>query len=289
MVRPPVETIADQLFFTTVFIEAFTATGRSTGTGFIINYPAENGQVMPVLITNKHVFAGAGQVAFTLPAAEETDRPANRGTRMLITDFDAQNWVGHPDSGVDIGAMFFAIVLNAMEANGAAPFYRGFSPEHLVTQGTANSLDAIEQVTMIGYPNGLFDQSSMLPIARRGQTATPVFNDYNNLPAFLIDASVFPGSSGSPVVLYDRGSFTTRDGSTHLGSRMALLGVVAAVHTRRVNGVVQMVSSGIATFDDMIDLGIVFKASAIQETVFSLYEANGLPLPVATVAPGELA
>ncbi|MDP9903249.1 hypothetical protein [Arthrobacter bambusae] len=50
-----------------------------------------------------------------------------------------------------------------------------------------------------------------------------------------------------------------------------------------------MVSAGIATFDDMIDLGIVFKASAIQETVFTLYEANGLPLPVPTVAPEELA
>lgn len=224
-----------------------------------------------------------------MPAAYNAAQPANSGTRMAVTGFNAQTWVGHPDSGVDIGAMLFGEVLTAMTNNGAAPFYRGFSPEQLATQDTANSLDAIEQVTMIGYPNGLFDRSSMLPIARRGQTATPIFNDYNNLPAFLIDASVFPGSSGSPVVLYDRGSYTTRDGSTHLVSRMALLGVVAAVHTRRVNGVVQMVSTGIATFDDMIDLGIVFKASAIQETVFALYEANGLSLPVATVAPERLA
>jgi hypothetical protein len=289
MVRPPVETVADQLFFTTVFIEAFTPTARSTGTGFIINYPAEPGSVRPVLVTNKHVFDGATQVAFTMPAAEGRDKPANHGTRMLVTDFNAQIWVGHPDSGVDIGAMLFADVMDAMANNGAPPFYRGFVPEMLVTQDTANSLDAIEQVTMIGYPNGLFDRSSMLPIARRGQTATPIFNDYNNLPAFLIDASVFPGSSGSPVVLYDRGSFTTRDGQTHMGTRMALLGVVAAVHTRQVNGVVQMLNTGVATFDDMIDLGIVFKASAIQETVFALYEANGLPLPLATAVPEELA
>jgi hypothetical protein len=39
----------------------------------------------------------------------------------------------------------------------------------------------------------------------------------------------------------------------------------------------------------MIDLGIVFKASAIQETVFALHEANGIPLPVAAAAPEELA
>lgn len=289
MVRPPVETIADQLFFTTVFIEAFTPTARSTGTGFIINYPGENGSTLPVLITNKHVLDGAHQVAFTMAAAENASQPASRGTRMVVTGFNAQTWLGHPDSNVDIGAMLFGEILKAMVDNGAAPFYRGFDPEQLATQETADSLDAIEQITMIGYPNGLFDQASMLPIARRGQTATPIFNDYNNLPAFLIDASVFPGSSGSPVVLYDRGTYTTRDGVTRVGTRMALLGVVAAVHTRQVNGVVQMVKAGVATFDDMIDLGIVFKSSAIQETVFALYGTLGLSLPVSTGTPGNLA
>lgn len=289
MPRPSVETIADQLFYTTVFIESFTLTSRSTGTGFIINYPAGNGQIRPVLITNKHVIQGAVEVAFTMPAAEKTGEPARRGTRMTIRNFDTNNWVGHPDSGVDIGVMFFSPVLDAMSNNNAPAFYRGFDPQLLVTQDFANSLDAIEDVTMIGYPNGLFDRSSMLPIARRGQTATPIFNDYNDLPAFLIDASVFPGSSGSPVVLYDRGTFTTRDGTTHVGSRMAVLGIVAAVHTRQVNGVVQMLNAGIATFDDMIDLGIVFKASAVQETVFTMFEANNIPLNSALALPEELA
>ncbi|WP_433875219.1 S1 family peptidase [Sinomonas atrocyanea] len=289
MVRPPVETIADQLFYTTVFIEAFAHESRLTGTGFIISYPAENGLKRPILITNKHVLNEAQQVAFTMPAEDGAGQPASRGTRMVVTDFSSRTWVGHPEAQVDIGAMFFAQILDAMNENGAPPFYRGFGPEQLVTQETANSLDAIEQVTMIGYPNGLFDQSSWLPIARRGQTATPIFNDYNDLPAFLIDASVFPGSSGSPVVLYDRGTFTTRDGTTHIGTRMAVLGVVASVHTRQVNGVVRLVNAGVATFDDMIDLGIVFKASAIQETVLALHEANGVALPATTAAPEDLA
>lgn len=289
MSRPSVETIADQLFFTTVFIESFTATSRSTGTGFIINYPVENDRVCPVLVTNKHVISGANEVAFTMPRLAENGQPANLGTRMSITGFSDRDWTGHPDAGVDIGVMLFGRVLEAMQNNGAPAFYRAFEPGMLVSQEVANSLDAIEHVTMIGYPNGLFDQSSMLPIARRGQTATPIFNDYNNLPAFLIDASVFPGSSGSPVVLYDRGTYTTRDGTTHVGTRMALLGIVAAVHTRQVNGLVQMVSSGIATFEDMIDLGIVFKSSAIQETVFTLFEANNIPLTSAIASPGELA
>jgi hypothetical protein len=284
MPRPPVQTIADELFFTTVFIESTTATGSSSGTGFLILYPRGSGSV-PVLVTNKHVFAGANQATFTMTRSDR-DVPATSGTRMTINDFGTHSWVGHPDSAVDVAAMFFNPVLEAMAGNDAPAFFRAFTPDQLINQDAANELDAIEAVTFLGYPNGLFDRSSMSPIARRGQTATPIFNDYNNLPAFLIDASVFPGSSGSPVVLFDRGSYTTRDGTTHIGSRLALLGVVAAVHTRRVNGEVHMVSRATTSFEDVIDLGIVFKASSIQETVFALFTSAGVPISEA-VPPTE--
>lgn len=289
MPRPPVETIADQLFYTTVFIETFATSRNGTGTGFIINYPGTNNEITPVLITNKHVFDGAVSATFTMVQGGADGQPVNQATQMHVPDFHASYWVGHPDSGVDVAALFLGEVLNAMKNNDAPAYFKAFLPEQLATQEEVEMLDSLEQITMIGYPNGLFDTMSRLPIARRGQTATPIFNDYNRLPAFLIDASVFPGSSGSPVVLFDRGSYTTRDGSTQLGTRFALLGVVAAVHTRRVNGVVQMVDTGIAAFDDMIDLGIVFKASAVQETVFTLFAHHGLPLPIPAAATHDLA
>lgn len=77
----------------------------------------------------------------------------------------------------------------------------------------------------------------MSPIARV-HAAPPIFNDDIGVPAFLIDALVFPGSSGSPAVLFDRGSYTLQNETTHFGSRM-LLG--EAMHTRLVNGVIEMV------------------------------------------------
>lgn len=290
MSRPPVSTIADQVFFSTVRIETAVPGGNSTGTGFIVLYDAGDGGHYPVLITNKHVLADAQEARFTLPRAlpGAPDTPMNAGTQTIIPNFGLDSWVGHARADVDVAAMFFGPVIEEMTERGAPAFYRGFNSELLLTEHQSESLDSIEGVTFIGYPNGLFDTESMLPIARRGHTATPLFNDYQGMPAFLIDASVFPGSSGSPVLIYDRGSFTTRDGTTHIASRLHLAGVVAAVHTRTVNGEVVLASTATASFQDVIDLGIVFKASAIQECVDLLFQSAGITLPSAP-SPAELA
>ncbi|MFR3321383.1 MAG: hypothetical protein ACLTSZ_09905 [Lachnospiraceae bacterium] len=71
---------------------------------------------------------------------------------------------------------------------------------------------AIEDITFIGYPSGLYDSVNKLPIIRQGITATPIWNQFNGENVFLIDAGVFPGSSGSPVFIYNHGSYPTKDG-----------------------------------------------------------------------------
>lgn len=287
-----VESVADQLFYTAVFIESFSSKGRATASGFLVSYPvltpsAQASGERIVLITNKHVFEGATEVAFSL-IRQGAGGPIGGRTRIAVGDFNASTWVGHPDSGVDIAGMFFGAILTEMNRLGVPGFYRSFAPSQLATKDFVAELDSLETVTFVGFPSGLYDKKTFLPIARRGQTATPIFNDYNGLPAFLIDASVYPGSSGSPVVLLDTGSHQSRHGTLRLESRFSLLGVVAQVHTREVNGVVQA-SSGTATFKDPINLGIVFKASAIQETVINLYEMNGFNLLDVVSETGELA
>lgn len=66
-------------------------------------------------------------------------------------------------------------------------------------------MDAIEPITFIGYPNGIWDSTNLLPVARRGTTASPIEVDFEGSPRFLIDASVFGGSSGSPVFILNQG------------------------------------------------------------------------------------
>src|SRR5687767_4257067 len=99
----------------------------------------------------------------------------------------------------------------------------------------------LESITMVGYPNGLWDQANNLPIFRRGVLATDYKRDWNGRKEFLIDAACFPGSSGSPVMLFDVGSYHNRQGMHVGGSRIKLLGVLYAGPQHTVKGEVKIV------------------------------------------------
>jgi hypothetical protein len=93
-----------------------------------------------------------------------------------------------------------------------------------------NYFDAIEEVTMIGCPNGLSDEANNLPIVRRGITATSLGKLYNGKPEFMVDMACFPGSSGSPVFLHDRAGYFDRKKNSYMmgGHRIKLVGVLYA-------------------------------------------------------------
>ncbi len=120
-------------------------------------------------------------------------------------------------------------------------------------------------------------------------TATPVALDYQGVAAFLIDASVYPGSSGSPVFLLDKGTYQTRDGATVVGSRFYLLGVLAAVHAQNIDAeVVQAAGPLIARFQQALGLGIVFRVSALDDCVdIALTNAGLTRVPSGTPIPAS--
>jgi hypothetical protein len=78
-------------------------------------------------------------------------------------------------------------------------------------------------VTFIGYPNGIWDSKNLLPVVMRGTTASPIEVDFEGTPRFLIDASVFGGSSGSPVFILNQGTYSMKDGGVAVGSRFTSL------------------------------------------------------------------
>lgn len=279
-----VESLAEQLFFTTGYVQGTMSDGRtSVGTGFVYAVETTAGPVR-FLVTNKHVLAGMQSVVVRFIRADESGGAMlGKATQVTISEFE-DSFVGHPDPKIDVAIMPLGAVLDDMETRGAPAFTRSVTPELCLTRESVEELDALEDVRFIGYPNGLFDTDNFLPIARRGSTATPIAVDYKGEPAFLIDAAVFQGSSGSPVCLADLGIFHSKSGDAMLGNRFVCLGVLAAVHVKQETGELVLASSMptssrvAPTFDLPLALGIVYKAWCFTELAEKYILDHGLRL-----------
>lgn len=270
-----VSTIADQLFFVTAFLEGSGGGKTWSGTGFVYGVETDQG-VVHVLVSNKHVLANTESLTVRMVRAEGDGPKLGNATQIDVAD--AQSLVtGHPDPKVDVAVVPLSPILEQMAKSNAPPFFRSLSPEVLLTPANAKELDAIEEILLVGYPNAIFDTKNFTPVARHGATATPIQLDYRGEPAFLVDAAVFPGSSGSPVFLYDAGTYRTRDGGVNVGSRFMLLGVLAAVHTAQVAGqVATLPAQQTVALQAPIGLGIVFRAETIDACVTGLLDKHGV-------------
>jgi S1-C subfamily serine protease len=193
-----VRTAAEQLLFTTVRIEVDVPGGTATGTAFIFTYDWDDKQAH-FLVTNKHVVDDAERGRFFFTLMDEDHKPLiGQRYNCGFNNFRLA-WHYHPDPNVDIAVMPMVPILTQIHDAGYRVFFKSVTDDLVPAQDQATDLDAVEDVMFIGYPDGIYDVKHLMPIVRRGITATPFEIDYNGEPKFLIDASVFPGSSGSPV------------------------------------------------------------------------------------------
>ena len=274
-----VQTLAEQLLFSTLRIQ----TEHSLGTGFIVNHEwAENRQGR-FLVTNKHVIQGSsyGHLTFTISDRETEDYRPSIGRIFPITLSErAWEWEGHPSEDVEVTVLPLSGLFDHVGKNGRRPYYRSIQTSIIPSQDALEELDAVEEVLFVGYPNGLYDSVNNLPITRRGSTASPLSIDYEGKPVFLIDASVFQGSSGSPVLIYDNGSWLSRDGGLISGQRLFLLGLLGSVFYRETDGTltfeeIPAAVKPVVKTSQMIDLGIVHKSRTILENIEHLLRRHG--------------
>lgn len=278
-----VDTIAKQLFFTTVRIDTFGMGGVSgSGTGFMFTYVMGNLQV-PFIVTNKHVVNGMVTGIITFHKREGEAPKLGESFRLKIEDWQNM-WYGHPSSDIDIAICPLHPLEKAIEnEHNVDIFYKCIDASMIPDDDKLKDLDAIESVTFVGYPNGIWDSQHHLPVARRGTTASPIEVDFEGKPRFLIDASVFGGSSGSPVFIFNQGAWAERDAVIMGGSRLMFVGVIAGVYYRTdLNEIIPVAIpthlQPMAKQQEMIDLGIVFKAKTVVETIEAFLKAHNVDM-----------
>ncbi len=264
-----------QFLYSTVRIEADLPNGPFVGTGFIAEYKFENNYFL-FLITNKHVVDKAIKGRFFFTKANEKNEPI-LGKRLDIESSFKNTWQFHP-GGEDIAfTPLLPLLIHIREEMKENIYIKPIPLSLTPNKEQEEKLTALEEVIFIGYPNAIYDTKSLLPLIRKGITATPIFIDYEERPTFLIDASVFPGSSGSPVFIYNNGTYTDHNGDIIIGNRIHFIGVVSEVLIRKEKGNIEFIEipttqEPIISTWQMLDLGVVIKSKVIIETVNTFLE-----------------
>lgn len=172
-----------------------------------------------VLLTATHVFEAMPGDTATLHLRIEQDG----GFTPLLYDIAIRNagaplWVSHPLA--DVAALRVALPAQAD--------YRLVSTEVLATAETIKryELQPGEEVLVLGFPFGKASDAAGFPVLRGARIASyPILSSKESL-TFLLDMEVFPGNSGGPVFLSQRGRYY--GGTIHMDTyNRAVLGVVS--------------------------------------------------------------
>ena len=257
------QTISEQLLFNTVKL---LASDGSSGTGFFYNFDV-NGKIYPTIITNKHVvnYNSTETMTFYLHL-NNGDNSSTENHQVTYTT----NWIFH--STKDLCFCFINPVFEKVrQTTGKDVFYIANDKSIIATRPKLETLSALEELVMVGYPIGLWDSKNNLPIFRRGYTASHPAIDFNENGIGVVDMAFFPGSSGSPIYILNENGYSDKNGNTYLGAkRIILIGILYAGPQYNAQG--ELIVTTIPTKQKvqtatpiMTNLGYYIKANELQE------------------------
>jgi S1-C subfamily serine protease len=259
-------TVQEQLLYTTLRIECVNESGQvfSIGTGFLLKRPVGNDQYKIYLVSNKHVLCNAQSLAVTFSTQKNGLPNLGQTMRLPIKDIK-QHIVGHSNPNVDIALLdctgLFLMFPNAL--------YFKLVDYEMLASFEEPELEIAENVLFVGYPDDRYDVKNNLPLIRTGLISSHPKYDFNDDPVFIIDAQVFPGSSGSPVYI-DLTFENMKNGQIVVGQRnLKLLGIISATMIRN-NQLKSIDTTTKFLTEEILGLGIVYKATAIKELVDSM-------------------
>lgn len=242
------------LFITVRIVSRNKSNGEtSIGTGFIYTaFLDENKRDhITLLISNKHVFDDPNNsIKLDFHIADKTKTaPLLKETITIGSDDFLDNFIPHPN-GIDLACINISKITDPTHNI----FYKFINDSFIIPPSGFLDIMPGDEAWFVGYPQGRFDEVNNLPIIRRGYIASPPSIDFNGNKEFLIDANVFPGSSGSPLF-------------TSLNGQFRFIGVISQVMIK--NSRVQRIDSSMAEIGvtQEIGLGIVIKSECVTDLI----------------------
>lgn len=231
MIQPAA--FSEHILYQTIRIECC----GNCGTGFIFGIKVGDNRYIPIILTNKHVVDNLERntVDFWL----HTKGPDNTVLQTIVRyNWDCE-WIFHPDEEIDLCCCLFMPMVEEAKRNGIEVFFSTCTEELLADEDELSEMQTVNDILMVGYPNGLYDTHSFLPLIRKGITASHPATDFGGESIGVIDIGCFEGSSGSPIYTYP-GMYDYRktSGFTIGATKSVLLGVFFGGAYENVEGVV---------------------------------------------------
>jgi S1-C subfamily serine protease len=149
------------------------------------------------LVTNRHVLEGLTNAYIRVNPKE---RKAPTDYELELKNKTHQLWFAHPDPTVDV-AVFPGSMGFFREQGMQIEFFP--NDEVAAVRSKLSDLGVAEGdfVYVLGFPMGLVGEERNLAIVRQGVLARVSDALVNPNHNYLIDAFIFPGNSGGPVIL----------------------------------------------------------------------------------------
>ena len=205
----------DTFHYISTLVVASTRQGRGTqGTAFFYEHLAPTDEPGPQwrevlktwLVTNRHVVLPKVNGGETVPSTfsfhlRKIEDDGLRGEPVTLTDDELHSRTKvHRDSGVDLAIVDVGDLLTEkIKAGEKFAQHYAVHPENFAGQNKIE-VQVSDDVLVIGYPRGFYDKANLYPIVKSGIIASRWGAHFDGEPYFLIDAKLFPGSSGSIVV-----------------------------------------------------------------------------------------
>lgn len=246
--------LSEQMLLNTVRI----VTDQGSGTGFIVAFDI-NGEI-PILITNSHVVNNNSFCDVMLEFHESIEN-----LERNIEVSGNFKWFHHEK--YDLCFTYMGPILNEIKNKTDIILQTKWIKEKLFFN--EQSLNLLEEVTMVGYPIGLYDKKHNLPLFRKGYTATHPMLNFNGEKIGVVDMACFPGSSGSPIFVLNEGPFMY-NGELFAGSRLIFLGILFSGPVYNADGILEtrnidMKLETIPRVGIMTNLGYYIKAEVILD------------------------
>jgi hypothetical protein len=252
----------------------------SAGTGFFVFRPVKGDEGHVFLVTNKHVLPpeGSSQSIRIRVSVGPAEKPSVRFVEVPVVGQNGKylsNVRVHPDRGFDVAAVNVTdmVVKVGIQATWL-PLDLLVTDERLKNE----NITVGDEIFLLGYPDAIFDPRNVSPILRTGVIATVPLEGYafnktlraryglpDRIDGFLIDANVFPGSSGSVVVLKQQPTTIGVRGETVVSAAKKIPYVLGIV-----SGSIPIADQAIGTVQRM-GLGIVYSANTIREVIESFF------------------